>query len=1025
MSQPISYKIRIQIFEEMALDAATQNFPTEVNMLFYTLLLYIQDSSSNYGTSLDLPNIYHLAVMGIVSIIIITSFIVIFLIYLSTVSHSISGGDSGELVAEGCILGTAHPPGYPLYTILTYLLHLVPLGSVALKVNIFSSFCSSIAACCIGYMVTLSSSSREYASGAVFAMGMFAFSPLIWQYAVTAEVFPLNTMFASVILLLTVRFSSERMPWLALAGAFISGLALCNQHTIVLYEVPLILWMLWLLRKEIIHQPMFLIQLSSAFLLGLSLYMYLPISAAMSPKHGSWGHVTGITGFVHHFLRRDYGTFKLFSGATGRDTEGVYERTEAYFKDVYYTQGLYIVPILAVIGAFGWQLSCPASLAVTTSTTTFTTDDIHYSNQQNVIPINKTSTSTEKALKSSVKSNKRDKKISKTTSTSTSSSNTAMGVENVTDTTLLPRMSMGNNYLFTPLNTVDAAETRYIPYVLLATQVFYFSIFHSLANLPLGDKLLFGVHQRFWMQPNVLLFVWAGMGFDLVISLLCWLLFHEPTNKRKKITTLNTTTTSKEIKSPQSQSSSSSTTMPLLTGLTSLAISLAIVTYQLMKWKDISDQSQTTHFRDYAHALLDPLPESALLLINYDMQWTAIRYAQMCEGHRPDVTTINLSMMTYHWFQHKRSLYPHLIFPGTHHASPDSSAVRGSGGKGGGGGGAFSMHSFVKKNIKEVQIFLGGKFSFKDLNFEKDFELMPVGLRVGQAMPQLPDVNHYPEETWEWTIGRDFKDRVSDTAAFLLQLAISSASTDPQALVEAVYWLETAVFMEMYVHTSSPPPAGLLKNLGLGHAHLVQCKAISGDEPLPLPKVDIFNTVHSINWPYKKDSGRWKEWSSTRFVYAWGEYVNRPEAKHDKQYETVKSMLEVATRGELQHTFTSINFHIYCKLHHTALYPALINRVDLAFTTQHSVPYSKLRLNCLISARANFIFKVLKQRCVSDIAQNNGFITIPHMQIEEPTKSIFPICRRCVWLDFLLQLQYKLEMDFMMVKNGIGSKSIC
>jgi hypothetical protein len=24
----------------------------------------------------------------------------------------LAGGDSGELVAEGCILGTAHPPGY-------------------------------------------------------------------------------------------------------------------------------------------------------------------------------------------------------------------------------------------------------------------------------------------------------------------------------------------------------------------------------------------------------------------------------------------------------------------------------------------------------------------------------------------------------------------------------------------------------------------------------------------------------------------------------------------------------------------------------------------------------------------------------------------------------------------------------------------------------------------------------------------------------------------------------------------------
>lgn len=27
-------------------------------------------------------------------------------------------------------------------------------------------------------------------------------------------------------------------------------------------------------------------------------------------------------------------------------------------------------------------------------------------------------------------------------------------------------------------------------------------------------------------------------------------------------------------------------------------------------------------------------------------------------------------------------------------------------------------------------------------------------------LPALPDVRKFPEETWEWTIGRDFKDRV-------------------------------------------------------------------------------------------------------------------------------------------------------------------------------------------------------------------------------------------------------------------------
>ena len=42
--------------------------------------------------------------------------------------------------------------------------------------------------------------------------------------------------------------------------------------------------------------------------------------------------------------------------------------------------------------------------------------------------------------------------------------------------------------------------------------VFYLCVFHTLANLPLSNPLLYGVHQRFWMQPNILFFIFAGVG---------------------------------------------------------------------------------------------------------------------------------------------------------------------------------------------------------------------------------------------------------------------------------------------------------------------------------------------------------------------------------------------------------------------------------------------------------------------------------------------------------------------------------
>lgn len=249
--------------------------------------------------------------------------IAIISIYLNTISPSIAGGDSGELVAEGCILGTAHPPGYPVFTLIARLGKLLATSfaprahsnltfSVANIMNLTSVIFTSIASFLISKIVIMCSKGN-YVSGSLFSMGMFAFSPLIWQYAVTAEVFPLNTMFAALICYQTLHFSQTRNISIAVLGAFFCGLSLCNQHTIVLFEAPLIIWMLFLLRYVLMNQPIYIAILGFSFILGLSPYFYLPLAANYNPQPGSWGDVGTWDGFFHHFLRRDYGTRKIFS----------------------------------------------------------------------------------------------------------------------------------------------------------------------------------------------------------------------------------------------------------------------------------------------------------------------------------------------------------------------------------------------------------------------------------------------------------------------------------------------------------------------------------------------------------------------------------------------------------------------------------------------------------------------------------------------------------------------------------------
>jgi hypothetical protein len=174
-------------------------------------------------------------------------------------------------------------------------------------------------------------------NGSLFAMTMFSFSPLIWQYAVTAEVFPMNTFFTAVILYITMLFARKREFPLVLLGSFVCGLAACNQHTIVLFQIPLILWMIFLLRKYFYARPLTLILTGIAYLMGLLPYIYLPISGNLNPQPGSWGNVKSLQGFLHHFFRRDYGTFKVNCGLN------VFLKTTLFYFSLSYSLFILVV----------------------------------------------------------------------------------------------------------------------------------------------------------------------------------------------------------------------------------------------------------------------------------------------------------------------------------------------------------------------------------------------------------------------------------------------------------------------------------------------------------------------------------------------------------------------------------------------------------------------------------------------------------------------------------------------------------
>jgi hypothetical protein len=270
-------------------------------------------------------------------------------VYVRSLYPDVAGGDSGELVSAVATGGVIHPPGYPLYALLGRLFTLLPLGTVAWRLNLFSAACDAAAASVLLLAVARFTDSRW--AGAT-AAALFAFAPGIWRYAICAEVFALNNLACAVLLLLAVLYDATGRRRYALGGAWAFGLGLANHHTIALAALPIVAWAGWRSRGALLR-PRTAIRLALAFAAGLLPYLYLVV-AARHPPAVSWGSTSTWDGFWTHVLRREYGSFQLaVSGiARGADRFGPGSILAAWAVDLFDQLNWWGVP-LAVIGVVG------------------------------------------------------------------------------------------------------------------------------------------------------------------------------------------------------------------------------------------------------------------------------------------------------------------------------------------------------------------------------------------------------------------------------------------------------------------------------------------------------------------------------------------------------------------------------------------------------------------------------------------------------------------------------------------------
>jgi hypothetical protein len=238
--------------------------------------------------------------------------------YGFTLHPGLPAGDSGELIAVAATGGVAHPPGYPLYTMLAGVFgRLLPLGSFAWRLNLLSALASAVAA---GVLAAAVARAARSAPAGVVAGWVLGFAGPALSMALVAEVFALNALLGSLALLALTFPPRAALP--ALAG--LSSLALSHHHTLLLLAVPALAVTgvsAWREPGPRHGRRALLLRAAGAALAGLLPLLWLPF-ASERPSAFAWGETHTLRGFLAHLLRVEYGTFRLDAAGAGLEAHG-------------------------------------------------------------------------------------------------------------------------------------------------------------------------------------------------------------------------------------------------------------------------------------------------------------------------------------------------------------------------------------------------------------------------------------------------------------------------------------------------------------------------------------------------------------------------------------------------------------------------------------------------------------------------------------------------------------------------------
>jgi hypothetical protein len=224
----------------------------------------------------------------------ITLVVIVFALYFATLSQHVGAADTFEFQVVMPQWGIAHPTGYPLFVTLGKLFSLLPLGSMALRLNVLSALIGTLAVWVIYRLIVrltqppppalfLENEEADFRRGgennrlpAAIAALLLAASTIFWSQAIVIEVYGLNALLVAVVLWLLVRLlqnpESRIQKWLIYAVALTLGLGLSHHLDSVILFMPAALT-LFFMRPKLLWRSWLIA--AGCFLLGLTPWLLI------------------------------------------------------------------------------------------------------------------------------------------------------------------------------------------------------------------------------------------------------------------------------------------------------------------------------------------------------------------------------------------------------------------------------------------------------------------------------------------------------------------------------------------------------------------------------------------------------------------------------------------------------------------------------------------------------------------------------------------------------------------------------